>query len=51
MLLLSDKLWLFHVGLAFQGERASQSILLGLPDQEFQAMGDPNPGPSTLAPL
>lgn len=61
-LLLSDKLRLFHAGLAFQGERASQSTSLTKPhgvlvrqrswrqSPELAAMGDPHPALPTPAP-
>lgn len=62
-LLLSDKLRLCHAGPAFQGERASQSMLLTKPhsvfvkqmsrqqSRELRAAGDPHPGLPTLAPM
>ena len=62
-LLLSHKLRLFHVGVAFQGEGASQSILVTKSHSVFvrqmsrqqswarRAMGHPHPGLPTLAPL
>lgn len=56
---LSHKPWLFHMGMAFQEERASQSISVTNPQcpheadeqsWELQTMGDSNLQLPTLAP-